>query len=76
MTYIPTYLHTYIPTTYDLPGRTKELSSDIVLVDLAGSERAESTGATGARLQEGIEINVSLSALGDLRIHPEPESQP
>jgi len=58
--------------TYDLPGRTKELSSDIVLVDLAGSERAESTGATGARLQEGIEINVSLSALGNLISHPEP----
>jgi hypothetical protein len=37
-----------------------------VLVDLAGSERAESTGATGARLQEGIEINVSLSALGNV----------
>ena len=47
-------------------GRTKELSSDIVLVDLAGSERAESTGAKGARLQEGIEINVSLSALGNV----------
>jgi len=47
-------------------GRTKEMSSDIVLVDLAGSERAESTGATGARLQEGIEINVSLSALGNV----------
>ena len=61
-----------LPTTYDLPGRTKELSSDIVLVDLAGSERAESTGATGARLQEGIEINVSLSALGDFLSHPEP----
>ena len=47
-------------------GRTKEMTSDIVLVDLAGSERAESTGATGARLQEGIEINVSLSALGNV----------
>ena len=35
-------------------------------MDLAGSERAESTGATGARLQEGIEINVSLSALGNV----------
>ena len=33
-------------------GRTRELSSDITLVDLAGSERAESTGATGARLQD------------------------
>jgi len=42
-------------------AREREFASDIVLVDLAGSERAESTGATGARLQEGIEINVSLS---------------
>jgi len=47
-------------------GIDKEFASDIVLVDLAGSERAESTGATGARLQEGIEINVSLSALGNV----------
>eukprot|EP00967_Tisochrysis_lutea_P072369 scaffold96392_cov23-Tisochrysis_lutea.AAC.1 len=47
-------------------GREREFASDIVLVDLAGSERAESTGATGARLQEGIEINVSLSALGNV----------
>ncbi|KAH0569814.1 Kinesin-like protein [Spironucleus salmonicida] len=34
------------------------------LVDLAGSERAEKTGATGARLQEGAKINLSLSTLG------------
>ena len=47
-------------------GHVKEMTSDIVLVDLAGSERAESTGATGARLKEGIEINVSLSALGNV----------
>lgn len=47
-------------------GRERQFASDIVLVDLAGSERAESTGATGARLQEGIEINVSLSALGNV----------
>jgi hypothetical protein len=32
-------------------------------VDLAGSERANSTGATGDRLKEGININKSLSAL-------------
>ncbi|CAN0121674.1 unnamed protein product, partial [Discosporangium mesarthrocarpum] len=31
------------------------------LVDLAGSERAKSTGATGARLREGANINKSLS---------------
>lgn len=34
------------------------------LVDLAGSERADKTGATGARLTEGSNINRSLSALG------------
>ncbi|KAA8909014.1 hypothetical protein FN846DRAFT_776790 [Sphaerosporella brunnea] len=38
--------------------------SRISLVDLAGSERATSTGATGARLKEGAEINRSLSTLG------------
>lgn len=41
-----------------------EKVSRISLVDLAGSERANSTGATGARLKEGAEINRSLSTLG------------
>lgn len=41
-----------------------EKASRISLVDLAGSERATSTGATGARLKEGAEINRSLSTLG------------
>ncbi|KAK2865250.1 hypothetical protein FQN49_003769, partial [Arthroderma sp. PD_2] len=41
-----------------------EKVSRISLVDLAGSERATSTGATGARLKEGAEINRSLSTLG------------
>ncbi|KAI8364639.1 uncharacterized protein BYT42DRAFT_505980 [Radiomyces spectabilis] len=36
----------------------------ISLVDLAGSERANSTGATGARLKEGANINRSLTTLG------------
>jgi kinesin family member 1 len=36
----------------------------LCLVDLAGSERANSTGATGARLKEGANINKSLSTLG------------
>ena len=36
------------------------------LVDLAGSERATKTGATGDRLKEGININVSLSCLGNV----------
>ncbi|KAK5654894.1 hypothetical protein OQA88_6932 [Cercophora sp. LCS_1] len=41
-----------------------EKAAKISLVDLAGSERATSTGATGARLKEGAEINRSLSTLG------------
>ncbi|KAI9676539.1 MAG: kinesin-like protein Klp8 [Caeruleum heppii] len=41
-----------------------ETVAKISLVDLAGSERATSTGATGARLKEGAEINRSLSTLG------------
>lgn len=43
---------------------TMEKAAKISLVDLAGSERATSTGATGARLKEGAEINRSLSTLG------------
>ena len=36
------------------------------LVDLAGSERASKTGATGDRFKEGVKINMSLSALGNV----------
>lgn len=38
--------------------------SKISLVDLAGSERADATGAKGARLKEGANINKSLTTLG------------
>ena len=38
--------------------------SRISLVDLAGSERHGKTGSTGLRLQEGANINKSLSTLG------------
>lgn len=43
---------------------TGEKVSKISLVDLAGSERQASTGATGARLKEGANINRSLTTLG------------
>lgn len=38
--------------------------SKISLVDLAGSERAQKTGAMGKRLEEGGNINKSLTTLG------------
>ena len=41
-----------------------EKVSNINLVDLAGSEKAGQTGATGARLKEGCNINQSLTTLG------------
>jgi Kinesin motor domain len=42
------------------------LTSKFHLVDLAGSERAKRTGAEGARLREGININKGLLALGNV----------
>ena len=39
------------------------------MVDLAGSERQSKTGATGERLKEAIENNLSLSALGNVTLH-------
>ncbi|KAI8062273.1 hypothetical protein BC940DRAFT_128116 [Gongronella butleri] len=49
----------------DATGKQKsEKVSRFSLVDLAGSERANSTGATGARLKEGANINRSLTTLG------------
>ena len=45
-------------------GQKREMRSTINLVDLAGSERVSKTGATGAKLKEGANINKSLSALG------------
>ncbi|GAP85834.2 putative kinesin-II 85 kDa subunit [Rosellinia necatrix] len=51
--------------SYDTDTKMElEKQAKISLVDLAGSERATSTGATGARLKEGAEINRSLSTLG------------
>ena len=33
---------------------------------MAGSERSSKTGATGQTLKEGIKINLSLTALGNV----------
>ena len=44
----------------------RQTTSKINLVDLAGSERAAKTGASGDTLKEGIAINQSLSALGNV----------
>merc|ERR1719387_2968586 len=38
----------------------------MALVDLAGSERLKKSGACGAQQREAIEINRSLTALGDV----------
>lgn len=44
----------------------KYVASKLNLVDLAGSERINKTGAQGDRLQEAKNINLSLSALGNV----------
>ncbi|RPA93552.1 kinesin-domain-containing protein [Choiromyces venosus 120613-1] len=48
----------------DTDETTERVARISRLVDLAGSERANSTGATGARLREGSNINKSLTTLG------------
>uniref|UniRef100_A0A8R1HTD9 Kinesin motor domain-containing protein n=1 Tax=Caenorhabditis japonica TaxID=281687 RepID=A0A8R1HTD9_CAEJA len=52
-------------TLHDLEnGFSGEKVAKISLVDLAGSERAGKTGAVGKRLEEGGNINKSLTTLG------------
>ncbi|XP_022620519.1 centromere-associated protein E [Seriola dumerili] len=51
------------------------LVSHLNLVDLAGSERASQTGAEGARLKEGCNINRSLFTLGQVIKKVTDESQ-
>jgi kinesin family protein 1/kinesin family protein 3/17 len=50
----------------DSADESKNLFAKVNLVDLAGSERQKSTGAVGATLKEGANINKSLSALGNV----------
>merc|ERR1740138_214866 len=49
-----------------IEGKDTTKLSMINLVDLAGSEKAGQTGAQGARFKEGVEINKSLTALGNV----------
>lgn len=50
----------------DKSDEAKNVFAKINLVDLAGSERPKSTGASGAILKEGANINKSLSELGNV----------
>ncbi|CAK0895573.1 unnamed protein product [Prorocentrum cordatum] len=45
-------------------GGVVESQAKVHFVDLAGSEKQKKTGASGARLKEGIGINQSLTTLG------------
>ncbi|RYG55447.1 hypothetical protein EON66_05280 [archaeon] len=47
-------------------GRELITRGKLNLVDLAGSERISKTGASGTRMKEGIKINLSLTALGNV----------
>jgi len=44
----------------------EEVRAKLTLVDLAGSERIKRTGAEGARMKEGININKGLFVLGQV----------
>ncbi|KAL7527890.1 hypothetical protein ACHAXR_002180 [Thalassiosira sp. AJA248-18] len=45
---------------------TQGMRAKLTLVDLAGSERIKRTGAEGARMKEGININKGLFVLGQV----------
>ncbi|XP_048589279.1 kinesin-like protein KIF3A [Nematostella vectensis] len=49
-----------------LDGQQHVRMGKLHLVDLAGSERQAKTGATGVRLKEATQINLSLSTLGNV----------
>lgn len=51
----------------DAPASPREgMKAKLTLVDLAGSERIKRTGAEGARMKEGININKGLFVLGQV----------
>ena len=51
----------------EVPASPREgMRAKLTLVDLAGSERIKRTGAEGARMKEGININKGLFVLGQV----------
>ena len=57
----------YIETAEeDTNGEQRIKAGKLNLVDLGGSERASKTGASGQTMKEGIKINLSLTALGNV----------
>jgi len=56
----------YVETSEAKNGENEIKAGKLNLVDLAGSERQSKTQATGARLKEATQINLSLSALGNV----------
>jgi len=54
----------HLNITEKASGRSR--AGKITIVDLAGSERLAKSGATGDAQKEAIEINKSLTALGDV----------
>ena len=58
--------HAIFTLALELVKNGKTVSPKVHFVDLAGSERAKRTGASGERLQEGIQINKGLLALGNV----------
>ncbi len=58
--------HAIFTVALEIKAGAKSYSPKFHFVDLAGSERAKRTGASGERLQEGIQINKGLLALGNV----------
>lgn len=64
--------HSIFTITIEMSTKDKDTGKEMLrvgkinLVDLAGSERQKKTGATDSTLKEGIKINLSLSALGNV----------
>lgn len=60
------FLITIASSMADEKGNDHARVGKLNLVDLAGSERAGKTGAEAERFKEGVKINLSLTALGNV----------